>query len=670
MIQLTREDLENLEYAIAAEWLETNGLGGFASSTVLGVNTRKYHALLNVAMRPPVERVVMVSRVDETVAVGGEKYDISASEYEAAVYPNGYKYLESVRVDPFPIFTYDVGGVKIEKSIFMVYGEDMTVITYTVKPLQGGPRRSQVVLSVRPFIAARDHHQLMSENEEFDKSVHVEPDSLRMRPYPQLPPVFIGFRGGRFQHSGYWYRNFFYRKERERGYPCVEDLYSPGLAVFNFDQSNSQSIVLSAQPIPNAPPEGIRGKELRRRRRLLNGQLADTEPGRHLVAAADAFIVKRGDGGRSVIAGYPWFTDWGRDAMISLPGLALATSRFEDARGIISTFVSSIKDGLIPNRFTDSENQAEYNTIDATLWLFEAVRKYYDYTSDCDFVSSLLPALRDIIRHHLTGAVFSIKADSDHLLAGGTPDVQLTWMDAKVNSQVITSRCGKAVEVNALWYNALMILSDLCADAGGLADESKYDALASRVFESFNREFWNEERGCLYDVIGSDHKDHSIRPNQIFAISLTYPVLEKSRRQSVMEVVKSELVTPFGLRTLSPNDPRYVGRYEGDLYARDAAYHQGTVWPWLIGHYIRAYQRTYGLSEETLAYCSDLLKGLLDHMEVNGLGTVAEIYDGDPPHRPRGCFAQAWSVAEMLRTVAEDLYVSPSSSRRTLSHTF
>lgn len=669
MIQLTREDLENFEYAIGAEWLETNGLGGFASSTVLGVNTRKYHALLNVALKPPVQRAVMVSRVDETITVGSEKYDISASEYEAAVYPTGYKYLEGMRVDPFPIFAYRVGGVKLEKSIFMVYGEDMTVITYTVDPMQDGPRRTQVVLSVRPFVAGRDHHQVMSENEEFDKNLHVEPDTLRMRPYPHLPPVFIGFSGGRFQHSGYWYRDFFYRKERERGYPCVEDLYSPGLVVFHFDESNSRSIILSTEPIPNAPPEGIRGKELRRRRRLINIPLAETEPGAHLVAAADAFIVKRGDDGRSVIAGYPWFTDWGRDAMISLPGLTLATGRFEDARRIISTFVSSVREGLIPNRFTDGENEAEYNTIDATLWLFEAVRKYYDYTSDCDFVSSLLPALRDIIRHHIVGTMFSIKADSDHLLAGGTPDVQLTWMDAKVNGEVITSRCGKAVEVNALWYNALMIVSDLCADAGGLAEESKYDVLASRVFQSFNREFWNEERGCLYDVINGDYRDGSIRPNQIFAISLTYPVLEKSRRKSVMEVVKSELVTPFGLRTLSPNDPRYRGRYEGDLYARDAAYHQGAVWPWLMGHYIKAYQRTYGLSDETLAYCGGLLKGLLDHMKLNGLGTVAEIYDGDPPHRPRGCFAQAWSVAETLRAVAEDLHDMPLPSRRTLSHT-
>lgn len=670
MIELARSDLDNLEYAFGAEWLETNGLGGFASSTVIGVNTRKYHALLNVALDPPVRRVVMVNRVDETVTVRGEKYDISASEYEAAVYPTGYEYLESVRIDPFPIFTYEVGGVRIEKSVFMVYGENMTVITYTVKPLPGGPRRSQVVLSVRPFVAGRGHHDLMHENAEFDKAVKVEPDSLNMQPYTHLPRLFIGFAGGRFQHSGYWYRNYFYRKERERDYPCTEDLYSPGVLVFNFDESDSQSIIMSTDPIPNAPAEGIRGKELRRRRRLMSTPLADTDLGRYLIPAADAFIVRRGEDGRSVIAGYPWFTDWGRDAMISLPGLTLATGRFEDARRILSTFAAHIKEGLVPNRFTDEGDEAEYNTIDATLWFFEALRKYYDYTNDCDFISSLLPALRDIIRHHLEGTMFSIKAGGDHLLAGGTPDVQLTWMDAKVNGEVITSRSGKAVEINALWYNALMILSELCADAGGLAEESKYDVLASRVFESFNREFWNEDAGCLYDVISGDHRDASIRPNQIFAISLTYPVLEKSRRQSVMEVVKSELVTPFGLRTLSPGDPRYRGRYEGDLYSRDTAYHQGTVWPWLIGHYIRAYQRTYGLSEETLTYCSSLLQGVLDHMKVNGLGTIAEVYDGDPPHRPRGCFAQAWSVAEVLRTMAEDLHVSPKSSSRSLSHTF
>ena len=670
MIELNREDLDNFEYAIGAEWLETNGLGGFASSTVLGINTRKYHALLNVAQNQPVDRAVMVSRVDETVTVGSEKYDISASEYEAAVYPTGYKYLESVRIDPFPIFTYDVGGIKIEKSIFMVYGENMTVVTYTVKPPPGGPRRSQVVLSLRPFVAGRDHHLVMRENEEFNREVHVEPESMSMRPRPDLPPVCIGFSGGRFQHSGYWYRNYYYRKERARDYDCVEDLYSPGVIVFTFDDTDSRSIILSTEPIPNAPAEGIRGKELRRRRRLVATPLADTELGQYLVPAADAFIVRRGAEGRSVIAGYPWFTDWGRDAMISLPGLTLVTGRYEDARRILSTFIANVKDGLIPNRFTDEEDAAEYNTIDATLWLFEAVRKYYDYTNDIDFVSSILPALRDIIRNHLRGTMFSIKAGDDRLLGGGTPDVQLTWMDAKVNGEVITSRSGKAVEINALWYNALMIMSDLSADAGGLADEGKYDILASEVFESFNREFWNEERGCLYDVLGPDYKDGSIRPNQIFSISLSYPVLDKTRRRSVIEVVKSELVTPFGLRTLSPRDPRYCGRYEGTLYDRDKAYHQGTVWPWLIGHYIKAYQRTYGISEETLAYCEDLLTGFLEHMKVNGLGTIAEVYDGDPPQRPLGCFAQAWSVAEVLRTIAEDIHVKPKATGRVVSRAF
>jgi predicted glycogen debranching enzyme len=667
MIRLSREELDNFEHAVAAEWLEANGLGGFASSTALGINTRKYHALLNVALNPPVDRVVLVSRFDETVTVGSEKYDISAGEYEAAVYPEGYKYLKSLRIDPFPIFTYEVGGVTIEKSVFMVCGENMTVVTYTVKPPPGGPRRSQVVLSVRPFIAGRDHHLVQRENGEFDRSVHVGPDSLNMKPYPGIPRIYIGFDGGRFQHSGYWYRNFFYRKERERGYPAVEDLYSPGLLVFNFDEADSQSVILSTEPIPNAPAEGIRGKELRRRRRLVASPLAQTELGKYLVTAADTFVVRRGEEGRSVIAGYPWFTDWGRDTMISLPGLTLVTGRYEDARRILSTFVASIKDGLIPNRFTDEEDAAEYNTIDATLWLFEAVRRYYDYTNDVDFVSSLLPALRDAIRHHLEGTMFSIKAGDDCLLGGGTPDVQLTWMDAKVNGEVITSRAGKAVEINALWYNALMIMSDLSADAGGLADESKYDIMASRVLENFNREFWNEERGCLYDVIGDGFRDASVRPNQIFAMSLTYPVLDRARRESVLEVVRQELVTPFGLRTLSPQDPRYCGRYEGTLYERDKAYHQGTVWPWLIGPYIRAYVRTYGLSEETTAYCRELFKGFLDHMKVNGLGTIAEVYDGDPPHRPRGCFSQAWSVAEVLRALAEDLHAAPRPSAPAMS---
>jgi predicted glycogen debranching enzyme len=344
--------------------------------------------------------------------------------------------------------------------------------------------------------------------------------------------------------------------------------------------------------------------------------------------------------------------------MISLPGLTLATGRAEDAKKIMRTHLRSLDHGLIPNLFPDSGTEAKYNTIDATLWLFEALKKYYDHTGDGDFVASVLPDLRSIIGHHTQRTLYGIKVDEDGLLRGGTEGVQLTWMGSKVGDTVITARIGKPVEVNALWYNALRVMKDLCSEFGGLADESKYAHLARKVFESFNREFWNPDTNCLFDVVTDDSKDDSIRPNQIFALSLTYPVLAVSKWAPVLEVVERELLTPYGLRTLSPNDPAYQGIYKGDLETRDHAYHQGTVWAWLLGHYIRAYIRVHGPAAKTTAYCSRLLEPFIDHLKQAGLGNVSEIFDGDPPHNPRGCIAQAWSVAEILRVLTGDLFDS------------
>jgi predicted glycogen debranching enzyme len=320
-----------------------------------------------------------------------------------------------------------------------------------------------------------------------------------------------------------------------------------------------------------------------------------------------------------------------------------------------------MRQGLIPNRFPDWDSDAEYNTIDATLWLFEATRKYYDYTADADFIQKILPKLKESIRHHLDGTMFGIRVDDDGLLAGGAQGVQLTWMDAKVGGRVVTARVGKPVEINALWYNALRIMADFCSDFGALAEESKYDYLAGMVFDSFNRDFWNPENTCLYDYIDGDYKDTSVRPNQIFAISLTYPVLEYSKWKPVLDVVERELLTPYGLRTLSPLDRRYRGRYEGDLEARDHAYHQGTVWPWLLGHYIRAYTRLNRRSAASIAYCLGLLEPFRQHLGVACLGNISEVFDGDPPHLPKGCIAQAWSVAEILRTMVEDLITTKTS---------
>jgi predicted glycogen debranching enzyme len=659
MIDLGRQDLTDFEKAIGTEWLETNGLGGYASSTVLGINTRKYHSLLVAATDPPVGRILMLSKLDETVIIDGIRFDLSASEYRTTIYPRGYRYLDRVRLDPFPVFTYVAGGIRLEKSIFMPHGENTTCVIYQVESLPNGPRTSQVVLEVRPILGLRDHHALMKEDPDFEVDTDIGGGMLSVRPPGDLPGLHITLGRARFELASYWYRDYLYRQEKESGYAASEDLLSPGRLVIAFEDSETAALAFSLRPEAIADIEAVRDSEVRRRASIIDSPVANQDLGRHLLGAADSFLVRRGEKWRSVIAGYPWFTDWGRDSMISLPGLTLATGKLEDARRIIETFVSHMDRGLIPNRFPDSSGGAEYNTIDATLWMFEAARKYYEYSDDGHFITMLLPKLRESIKHHLDGTHFGIKADTDGLLQGGAEGVQLTWMDAKVGGRVITPRRGKPVEVNALWYNALRIAADFCAEFGGLADESRYDYLARQVFENFNKRFWNHKKMCLFDCIDGDYNDDAVRPNQIFAISLTHPVLEFAKWKPVIEIVENELLTPYGLRTLSPMHPGYKGRYGGDLETRDRAYHQGTVWPWLLGHYIKAYLRTHGRDGKTIPHCFGLLGPFLGHLGEAGLGTISEIFDGDPPHKPAGCIGQAWSVAELLRAMSEDLLGAP-----------
>jgi predicted glycogen debranching enzyme len=659
MIRFTRHDLQDANSALDREWLETNGLGGYASSTILGINTRKYHGLLVAAVTPPVERLLMLSHLDETLIINGARLEIASNEYEGLIHPDGYRYLEEVWLDPYPIFTYVVGGVKLEKSIFMLHGENTTCVTYAIHPLPNGPRVSQVFLEVRPIIGFRGHHALMKEDGSLQNRFDVLRGSLVLRPLENMPALNISFTGGRFEQSGCWYRNYHYRREKESGYPWREDLFSPGRFVFTFEDSDSVWLAFSTQPDRITEVASRQEAEVERRHHLTASPQGLDELAEYLQLAADAFITRRGGDGASIIAGYPWFTDWGRDTMISLPGLTLVTGRFQEARSIISTFLEAMKDGLIPNRFPDSSGEAEYNSMDATLWLFEAVRKYYDYTGDSDFIAEILPKLREAIAWHLEGTMYGIKVDEDGLLAGGQEGTQLTWMDAKVRGKVITARIGKPVEVNALWYNALRIVANLCLEFGGLAEEGKYDHLARRASENFNKAFWNMSKQCLFDLVTGDHRDEAVRPNQVLAISLTYPVLETSRWSRVLQVVERELLTPFGLRSLSPTHPDYRGTYAGDLETRDHAYHQGTIWPWLLGPYITAYVKTHGKNEATRAYCRSLLDPFLRHLKDAGLGTISEIFDGDPPHRPNGCIAQAWSVAELLRAILEDLTPKP-----------
>ena len=662
-IRLSQQDLQNLETSLKREYLETNGLGGYASATVVGVRTRKYHGLLVAPTHPPVGRHLLAADLEEAVIVQGKRIPLSTHQYIDTIYPEGFRYLREFRLDPFPVFVYDIEGLLLEKTIFMCYGENTTCILYRIRRLPKGIRHGQILLEVRPLLAMRSHHDLVREDPQYDLRFDAQPASVTFE-LDGKPPLTMMFAGARFEHQPHWYGNFFYPREAESGYQAVEDLYSPGRLIFTFDFASSASLAFTTESAWKMDFEARRTAEIERRNALRANLPGDDDLISALVVAADAFIVRRHPDGRSIIAGYPWFTDWGRDAMISLPGLCLVTRRFEDARNIIATFVGSMKDGLIPNHFGESPGETLYNTIDATLWLFEAIWRYYDATGDGDFVCEILPQLRDSVRHHLEGTHYGIHVDEDGLLMGGCEGVQLTWMDAKVGDKVITARMGKPVEINALWYNALKIMAAFAANFGGLAEEAKYDDLARCAYQAFNEVFWNAEGGYLYDNISSEGPDPSLRPNQIFAISLSFPVLEPERWRPVVDKVSKHLLTPYGLRTLSPDHPNYRGQYRGDLVARDHAYHQGTVWPWLLGHYLVAYVKTYGTSPATISRTIEQLEPLRDHLRWAGLGSISEIFDGDPPHEPNGCIAQAWSVAEVLRALVE---IAHSGSRSEVS---
>jgi predicted glycogen debranching enzyme len=651
-IEFDRAVCGNPDAASSREWLETNSIGGFACSTIIGLNTRRYHALLTAATKPPVGRVVLLSKLEETLVLGDRRFELSANQYKDVIHPNGFEYLDSFRLNPFPVFRYRCGEVQLEKTVFLVDGENTVVIQYE---LLGDLRARACTLEVRPLVAFRDYHSTTHANPAIRRDVETQAGLAIITPYPDLPSLFFGHNAESVDPAGFWFYNFEYERERERGLDSLEDLYSPFLLRFNLAQNSSAAIVASTLRYASRDALHLRELEIRRRARVVRATPVDDPFATLLTTAADQFIVARGDQ-KTVIAGYPWFGDWGRDTMISLPGLTLVTGRYDDARNILRTFARSINQGMLPNRFPDSGQAPEYNTVDATLWMFHAVHEFLRYTGDHDFIrTELYHPLADIIAWHERGTRYGIHLDSDGLLHAGASGVQLTWMDARVNNREVTPRTGKPVEIQALWHNALRVMGHLAFTFGDLADCSRYTALADRARERFLQVFWNDETGCLFDVIADeDVPDPSIRPNQIFAVSLPYPLLTSEQALRVVDVVEWELLTPYGLRTLSPRDPNYRGRYDGDPSSRDGAYHQGTVWPWLLGPFLTAYVKLHG-AEEARVRADRFLDPLRAHLLQAGLEQISEVFDGDAPHRPGGCFAQAWSVAEVLRTYVEDV---------------
>ena len=644
MISFNSEICTNYVEASKREWLETNGIGGFASSTISGSNTRRYHALLTAATRPPLGRITMLSKFEETLIIDGKAFELSSNQYPNNVYPNGYQYLKSFSLSPFPVWIYEVEGIAIERRIFMVDGENTTVVSYNSKFQMPD---SKVELVLKPLLSFCDYHHLQHENSEFDLHYETSDNLVIVKPYQDLPALYFAHNALAVEDTGIWYRNFEYAVEKERGFDYSEDLFQP--FALRFDLSETASVIASTETKSFPQVENLEKAEIERRENLVKE--ANDDFTKQLMLAADQFIVSRG-AGKTIIAGYPWFSDWGRDTMIALNGLTLATNRSEIAKQILLEFSEHISQGMLPNRFPDAGDEPEYNNVDATLWYFEAIRAYVEATKDYEFVrKNLYGKLVRIIVWHIRGTRFQIKVDeSDGLLYAGEAGVQLTWMDAKIGDFVVTPRTGKAVEIQALWYNALCVMADFAGIFGDWKDEKKYLDLAEKAKTNFNRIFWNEAENCLFDVIDGENQDGSVRPNQIFAVGLPHAILtDEEKARKVVEKVESELLTPVGLRSLSPNDSRYCPIYIGSPFDRDSSYHQGTVWAWLIGGFIDAHRKVFPDDKQRV---KEIIEGFKPHLLEAGLGQISEIFDADMPHNPRGCPAQAWSVAEVLRIAA------------------
>ncbi len=658
------------------EWLEANGLGGFAMSTPTGESTRRYHGLLVAATQPPLGRFLLLSKLEETLLLGDRRVDLSTNRFPGATHPEGFRHLTGFSKEPFPTSTWSVDGVVLEKEVFMPHGENAVCVTWRLR--SRGGHAGPIGLEVRPLVAFRDLHALARENDGLDRTVGIEGGPgggrVRIRPYGELPELFLA-HDGKAEPAGDWYRSFEYEEERARGFDFREDLWHPATLSFTFEESppskerearREAHVVAAISPRAAADIHLLRKEELSRREELVRRAKA-ARKGKAgdpfldaLARACDPFVVARGEG-RTVIAGYPWFSDWGRDTMIALPGLTLATGRPEIAREILLEFAKHASEGMLPNRFPDvGGEEPEYNTVDATLWWFEAVRAYAEATGDLDLVKSLYPVLADVVSWHVRGTRYGIRVDSDGLLASGAEGQQLTWMDARGDGRVVTPRRGKPVEIQALWFNALGTMRDFAGIVGERDSSKGYAARAEACRASFLRVFPDSSAGgtgglvdCVEgraDEAGSPIvRDRSIRPNQLFAVSLHHSMVGAPLARRILAVVEEHLLTPFGLRTLAPSDPGYRGRYEGGPAERDAAYHQGTVWPWLLGPYVEASLKTRGCGPKSLERMRAALAPLRDFVLGDGLGQVPEIFDGDAPRLPRGCVAQAWSVAELLR---------------------
>lgn len=650
MLKFGRDVCGDLAAASRREWLVTNGIGGYAAGTVAGLLTRRYHGLLIAALEPPVGRSLLVTKVDETAGYDGRDYALSANRWQGGlVEPLGFHHLERFHLEgTTPVWTFACADALLEKRVWMEPAANTTYIRYRLARASAG-----LSLRAKVMVNDRDHH---GNTHAGDRRMDVRAVShgVQIVAYPGAAPFRVLSTQAAFTPDHQWYRDYFLDREAYRGLDALDDNLYAGSFTATLQPGDSLTLVASAEPDPDLEGEAAYTRRQAYERKLIRRSRMGSAPAgiRQLVLAADQFVVCRplsGEPeGRTIIAGYPWFTDWGRDTMISLPGIALATGRPEIAAQVLRTFARFVDQGMLPNRFPDQGQGPEYNTVDATLWYFEAIRAYHEATGDDDLLRALFPVLEEILAWHRRGTRYHIHLDTqDGLLQAGEAGVQLTWMDAKVGDWVVTPRIGKPVEVNALWYNALRIMAGFARRLGQPAE--LYESLADQTQHGFAR-FWNEATGCCCDVIdGPDGDDPALRPNQLLAVSLPYSPLSVEQQRTVVDVCARLLLTSHGLRSLAPEDPAFVGHYGGDQRQRDAAYHQGTVWAWLIGPFVCAHLRVYHQPKLAKSFLWPLIRQLRDY----GLGSIGEIFDGDPPFDPRGCVAQAWSVAELLRAWQE-----------------
>ncbi len=684
-MSFNQETLSNLEEAMRKEWIITNGLGGYASSTALDIDTRKYHGLLVGAFHPPGDRRVCLSKLDEELVVGGSTCPLGGNEFQSGIFPKGYLFLKEFSLMPFPRHVYEAQNVEVQKTVFMPHGKNVAIVLYKV--LNRG--NADAKIRVFPLVNWRHFHAVTNRWKTGIDLAHDEDEKkIEIRTSNPQSALIVAVTNGRYEFADKWVERLYFREEAARGESCLDDCYQPGFFEVSVRAKGNESFAITAvadqeervarQTMDSMPVSlydlgALFEKETERREGFLTRFYGErsivvaSDWLSWLVSSTDAFMVGGlGVGRRSVIAGYYWFEAWGRDTFVSLPGLLLVTGRFEEARQVFLNFRSYCRQGLIPNCIPETDGETVYNSVDATLWFVNAVLQYLKYTGDFKFVQEQLwETLKAIVANFVKGTLFGIRVDADGLLAHGG---QLTWMDAVVGGQPITPRGGKAVEVQALWYTTLRIMELLANKLGEPNEAAQHTAMAERAKKSFAEKFWNAEKGCLFDVVADGFRDGSLRPNQVVAVALDFSMLDNALNESIVDVVQRELLTPRGLRTLARSDSRYVGVYFGARGRRDLAYHDGTVWPWLLGPFTTAYLKAKGYMAFRREYAfKNILSPLLTRQVEAGLGFVSEIFDGEPPHTARGCVAQAWSVAEPLRAYLEDVVnIRPEHEREVL----